>query len=99
MTTSRTVRIGKRGTVTLPAGLRRALGLEAGSLAVIEEREGGLLLRSAVAVPVEMYSDKRKAEFLLSNATDERDYQAARRAAREMGLDPDEVEHARPNDN
>ena len=31
-----------------------------------------------VALPVEIYSEERKAEFLLSNAVDEQDYAWAR---------------------
>jgi AbrB family looped-hinge helix DNA binding protein len=94
---ARTVKIGKRGTVVLPADLRRAMGLEEDTLALIEAREDGLLIRPAVALPVEVYSPERKAEFLLSNATDEDDYQAARAEVEAMGLDPDAIPHGRPD--
>ena len=39
-----------------------------------EGREEGILLRPALAVPLESYSPERKAEFLLSNAVDGEDY-------------------------
>lgn len=96
MSASRTVKIGKRGTVVLPADLRRLMGLEEDSLAIIEQRAGGLLIRPAVALPVEVYSSERKAEFLLSNAVDEEDYRAARAEVEALGLDPDAISHARP---
>lgn len=47
-----TVRVGKRGTLVLPARLRRRLGIDEDSLLVAEELAGGILLRPAVAVPV-----------------------------------------------
>jgi AbrB family looped-hinge helix DNA binding protein len=52
-----------RGTITLPAKLRRQLGIQADDQLVAEATPEGLLLRPAVTLPVEMYSDKRIAEF------------------------------------
>jgi len=42
------------------------------------------LLRPAVATPIELYSDDRVAEFLLSDAVDQADYEAARQEVRAM---------------
>jgi AbrB family looped-hinge helix DNA binding protein len=88
-----TSKVGKRGTVVMPARLRRKFGIEEGSLVIAEEREDGILIRPAVAYPIEIYTPERKAEFLLSNAVDEEDYQKACQAVREMGLDPERIEH------
>jgi antitoxin PrlF len=52
-----------RGNVTLPAKLRRALGLKANDQLIAETTPEGLLLRPAVTLPVEMYSEKRIREF------------------------------------
>ena len=52
-----------RGTITLPAKLRRQLGIRADDQLVAEATPEGLLLRPAVTLPIEMYSDKRVAEF------------------------------------
>lgn len=93
---SETTRIGRRGTVVIPAALRRRLGLEEGSLVVAEERDGGVLLRPAVALPVEVYSSERRAELLLGNAVDADDYARAVREVRKLGLDPDRIPHHRP---
>ncbi len=68
-----TSRVGKRGTVVIPAALRRRFGIEEGSLVITEDREEGILIRPAVAVPLESYSQERKAEFLLSSAADGED--------------------------
>jgi AbrB family looped-hinge helix DNA binding protein len=89
-------RVGKRGAIVLPATLRRRFGIEEGSLVVAEETEAGILIRPAVVVPVEVYSSKRKAEFLLSNATDKADYREARKAVKALGLDPDKIPHQPP---
>ena len=91
-----TSKVGKRGAVVVPARFRRKFGIEEGSLVIAEEREGGILIRPAVAYPVEIYTPERKAEFLLSSAADEEDYQAARKEVRKLGLDPDRIDHYRP---
>ena len=91
-----TSRVGKRGTVVIPARLRKRFGLQEGSLLIAEESEGGILLRPAVALPVESYSPERVAEFLLTNAVDDEDYARAAARVREMGLDPEAIPHHRP---
>ncbi len=80
-----TSRLGKRGTVVIPAALRRRFGIEEGSLIIAEDREEGILIRPALAVPLERYSQERKAEFLLSNAVDGEDYARAEEEVRKMG--------------
>lgn len=49
--------VSERGQITLPAALRKKLGIEPGAVVQIEERDGGLLLRPAVVLPLEIYSD------------------------------------------
>ena len=79
----------------MPARLRRKFGIEEGSLVIAEEREDGILIRPAVAYPIEIYTPERKAEFFLTNAINEKDYQQARKAVGKMGLDPDKIRHFR----
>ena len=88
-----TSRVGKRGTIVIPAALRRRFGIEEGSLVIAEDREEGILIRPAVAVPLESYTPERRAEFLLSNAVDAGDYARAQEEVRKMGLDPAAVPH------
>ena len=89
-------KVGKRGTVVLPAALRRLFNIEEGALVIAEARDEGILIRPAVALPLEVYTPKRRAEFLLSNAVDEEDYRRVVEAVREMGLDPETVAHHKP---
>ena len=88
-----TSRVGKRGTIVIPAALRRRFGIEEGSLVIAEDREEGILIRPAVAVPLESYTPERRAEFLLSNAVDAGDYARAQEEVRKMGLDPASIPH------
>jgi AbrB family looped-hinge helix DNA binding protein len=92
----KTSKVGKRGAVIVPARLRRKFGIREGGLIVAEERAEGILIRPAVALPVEVYSPERRAEFLLSNAVGEKDYRAAAAEVRKMGLDPARLPHHRP---
>jgi len=57
------VTINSRGDVTLPAKLRQALGLKADDQLIAETTSEGLLLRPAVALPVEVYTPEREREF------------------------------------
>lgn len=60
------------------------------------ETADGILLRPAAVVPVEIYSDARRAEFLLNNAIGPDEYAWARDEVRRMGLDPDAIVHEPP---
>jgi AbrB family looped-hinge helix DNA binding protein len=91
-----TTKVGKHGTVVIPAALRRRFGLEEGSLVVVEVRDEGILIRPAVAMPVEIYTPERRAEFLLSTAVDAADYAGAVEEVRKMGLDPATIPHQPP---
>ena len=52
-----TLIVSSRGQVTLPAQIRKRLGIEAGGVVAAEERNGELVLRPAVVMEVETYSD------------------------------------------
>ncbi len=86
-------RVGKRGVVVIPADLRRKYGLEEGSLLIAEGRAEGVLLRPVAALPVEIYTPERKAEFLLNNAVTAKDYSWAVKEVRKLGIDPETIPH------
>lgn len=58
-----TLTITERGVITLPAKLRKAMGLSADDQLIAETTPDGLLLRPAVTLPIELYSDERLREF------------------------------------
>jgi AbrB family looped-hinge helix DNA binding protein len=90
-------KVGKRGAIIVPAKLRKRFGIEEGTLVIAEETEDGILIRPAVVLPVERYSPERKAEFLLSTATNPIDYRKARKAVQKLGIDPDSIPHRPPS--
>ena len=63
-----TLTVTSRGIVTLPAKLRQAMGIKAEDQLIAETTPEGLLLRPAITVPIEMYSDARVREFDESEA-------------------------------
>jgi AbrB family looped-hinge helix DNA binding protein len=58
-----TLTVTSRGVVTLPAKLRKALGVNASDQLIAETTPDGLLLRPAVTLPIEIYSARRIREF------------------------------------
>jgi antitoxin PrlF len=64
---TKVININERGTLTLPKELRRRIGLKGGGQVVAEETSDGILIRAGVTFPVELYTDKRVAEFVRNN--------------------------------
>jgi AbrB family looped-hinge helix DNA binding protein len=88
--------VGKRGTVVIPAKLRRKFGMGEGATVLFDEGPDGVVIRPAVTIPVEVWTPERRAAFLLENAVDRKDYARARREVRRLGLDPDAIPHGKP---
>ncbi len=57
------VTMTERGGITIPAPLRKALGLTGNDRLIVEQTPEGILLRPAVSIPIEIYSEERIAEF------------------------------------
>ena len=55
--------INERGVITIPAALRQSLGLKANDELILEEADGGILMRPAISVPLEVYTQQRIREF------------------------------------
>jgi AbrB family looped-hinge helix DNA binding protein len=96
MATREITKIGKRGTIVIPAALRRRFAMSEGAPVIIEECEDGVSVRPAVAMAVEIYTPERKAEFFLNNAVTKADYRWAVAEVRRMGLDPTKIAHDKP---
>jgi AbrB family looped-hinge helix DNA binding protein len=91
-------KIGKRGTVVIPAPLRKKYGFEEGSQLIVEALPDGVFLRPVVTLPVEIYTPERKAEFILNNTITLEEYALAVKKVRNMGLDPETIPHKKPED-
>lgn len=55
--------VSDRGQITLPAGLRKRLGIEPGGVVILEERGGEVVLKPAAVVALETYSDRDIARW------------------------------------
>ena len=58
-----TLIVSSRGQVTLPAALRKRVGIKEGSAVIIEDRGSELVLKPAAVLEIEMYSDQQIAEW------------------------------------
>jgi len=58
-----TVIVSNRGQITLPMNLRKRLGIKDGGAVILEERDNELILKPAMVLEVEMYSDAQVAEW------------------------------------
>jgi bifunctional DNA-binding transcriptional regulator/antitoxin component of YhaV-PrlF toxin-antitoxin module len=64
---TKVININNRGTLTLPKEMRCRLGVDRDAQVVAEETDEGILLRPAATFPIELYSEKRLAEFRRHN--------------------------------
>jgi AbrB family looped-hinge helix DNA binding protein len=87
------IRMGKRGTLVIPADIRRQFGLGEGAMLAMETSAEGIMLKPVQAYETEVYTPQRIAEFLLNNAVDAAEFDQAIERVRRMGLDPDSVPH------
>ncbi|MFB1490260.1 MULTISPECIES: AbrB/MazE/SpoVT family DNA-binding domain-containing protein [unclassified Thiocapsa] len=55
--------VSSRGQITLPAGMRKHLGITPGGAVIIEECEGELRLKPAAVLELEHYNDAQIATW------------------------------------
>ena len=58
-----TLKVSSRGQITLPASMRKRVGIHEGSSVIIEDRDDEIVLKPAAFFEIEMYSDKQIAEW------------------------------------
>jgi len=76
-----TVKIGKKGQVTIPRRVLEATGMPPESRVIVEpEADGSIRLRPAAVYPIEIYSEARIAEFEQENRIPAATERRARRA-------------------
>jgi AbrB family looped-hinge helix DNA binding protein len=92
-----TIKMGKRGTIVLPAKLRKQFGLEDGSLLVTEAKDGEIRIRPAFVYEPEVWSPQRKAYLVLINAMTKEEYDRVAALLREEGIDPTDVPDLDPD--
>ncbi len=58
------VKLGKKGQLNVPREVMERLGLHGGDMLLLEvDEEGAIVLRPTGVYPLEIYSDRRLAEF------------------------------------
>lgn len=74
-----TLALSKRGSLTLPPELRRKMGLDKlrNPMVLVEERDGGLFLQPAVALPVRDLPKTRIKAWLARDEAEMKAFQAA----------------------
>jgi AbrB family looped-hinge helix DNA binding protein len=79
-----TLIVSNRGQLTLPASLRKRFGIKDGGAVILEERGNELVLKPAMVLEVEMYSDAQVSAWDAADRLDEaeRDRVRERLAAR-----------------
>jgi AbrB family looped-hinge helix DNA binding protein len=55
--------VSRRGQITLPADLRKRLGIKEGGVMIVEERRGELILRPAAVLELDTYPDAEIAHW------------------------------------
>jgi AbrB family looped-hinge helix DNA binding protein len=58
-----TLLVSNRGQITLPASVRKRLGIQSGGVVTLEEKENVVLLRPAAVVEIETYSEEEIAQW------------------------------------
>lgn len=68
--------VSRRGQITLPAGMRRHLGIAPGGVVIVEECEGELRLKPAAVLEVDRYTDAQIEEWERADALSAAERQA-----------------------
>jgi bifunctional DNA-binding transcriptional regulator/antitoxin component of YhaV-PrlF toxin-antitoxin module len=90
--------MGKRGTVVVPAKLRKRLGLDDGCLLSLLEKEDCFEIRKVEVpdlAPDPASAKRTQAAQILSGASNLGEYLAALEEVQRLGFDPDEIPHER----
>ncbi len=87
-----TIKMGKRGTIVLPAKLRKQFGLEDGSLLNVDVDKGRISLKPVFVYEPQVWSDEERCYFILTNASTKEEWDAYLPDVLELGIDPAKIE-------
>ena len=90
--------MGKRGTIVLPAKLRKQFGLRGrGSLLNVDVIDGKISIKPAYAYEPEVWSDEERSYFILINSMTKEEWDRNLSDVLELGIDPAKIEGLAPN--
>lgn len=58
-----TLVVSNRGQVTLPAAIRKRLGIKGGDVVILEDRGGEIVLKPGVVIELDIYDDEQIAQW------------------------------------
>lgn len=58
-----TLTVSSRGQLTLPASFRKKMGIKAGGVVTVEEKDGKVYISPAIVTEVEIYTDEQIKEW------------------------------------
>jgi antitoxin PrlF len=75
MAMSQTLFVSNRGQLTLPASLRKRFGIKDGGTIILEERDNELVLKPAMVLEIEMYTDTQVSGWDEADSLDDAERQ------------------------
>ncbi len=60
---SETLVVSSRGQITLPAALRKRLGIKNGDVVILEDRGNEIVLKPGIVLEIQHYSDEQIAQW------------------------------------
>ena len=66
-----TLIVSDRGQVTLPAAMRKRLGIKGGDVVILEDRGSEIVLKPGVVLELELYNDEQIAQWDADDALDD----------------------------
>ncbi len=60
---SETLLVSSRGQITLPAALRKRLGIKSGDVVILEDRGNEVVLKPGIVLEIQHYSDEQIAQW------------------------------------
>ena len=64
--------VSNRGQVTLPAAMRKSLGIKGGDVVIVEDRGTEIVLKPAVVLEIQQYSDDDMEQWDAEDRLDDR---------------------------
>jgi len=60
---SETLVVSSRGQITLPAALRKRLGIKSGGVVILEDHGNEIVLKPGIVLEIQHYSDEQIAQW------------------------------------
>jgi len=71
-----TIIVSNRGQLTLPANVRKRFGIKEGGAIILEERDNELVLKPAIVLEIEMYTDAQVSAWDEADRLDDAERQS-----------------------